>query len=384
MPTATRGRSEHQLLLDCVRACTPSNRKFLLLNSIRKVIDWDYLLEVAARQGITAQLYLSLNQLCPEAIPETVKSALQNHCRDSTSGGLFLTGQLFKILDLFEKNQIEVIPFKGPSLAYTLYENPAMREYGDLDIFVREEEVFKALNLLPELGYCTIPDYSSRVKEQILKREWQYQLRREDGKGFVEIHWTVMPWYSVLPLPTKKWWERAETIQIQDHAVRSFCPEDLFVALSVHGGRHQWASLRWISDLVKLLEANPDLNLETIYEQAVNPDLRRIISLGFAVVRDLLSFELPSEIQLKIQEDQSIEPIANRLRAELFKEKRVLRALLLQLKLRTSWKTRLRYCFRMITTPTLLEWNRTGLPQLLFPVYFLMRPVRLLIKYSRG
>ena len=375
-------KPEHQLLLDITRTCSEANRRFLLLNTIEKCLDWDYLLEIAGEQGMASQLYWYLYQLCPDAMPETVKSALQNHFRGSAGSGLFLTGELIKILDLFEKNQIEAIPFKGPSLAYTLYENPAMREYGDLDIFIREAQVFKALNLLSEIGYRKIPEYGSRVQEQILKREWQYQLLREDEKGFVEIHWTVMPWYSVLPLPTKEWWQRVETIQIQDHSVNSFCPEDLFVALAVHGGRHQWESLNWISDLVRLLGVKPDLDLALIYGQASNPDLSRVITLAFAVVRDLLSFELPMEIQLKIQEDQSIEPIANRLRADLFKEKRSFYGPLLQLRLRTTWKTRLRYCFRMVTTPTLIEWNRTGLPGVLFPVYFLMRPFRLLLKYA--
>jgi Uncharacterised nucleotidyltransferase len=45
-----------------------------------------------------------------------------------------MTGSLLQVVDLFSREGIPVLPFKGPTLAMAAYRNLALREFVDLDL----------------------------------------------------------------------------------------------------------------------------------------------------------------------------------------------------------------------------------------------------------
>jgi len=172
MVSAMTDRPEHRLLLACARVCSDSDRRDLIHSCLGEQIDWEYLLQAAGRHMMNSLLYWHLNATCRDAVPQAIMERLHDHFLKSAKSNLLLTAELLRILELFENNVIPAIPFKGPVLALTLYEDPALREFGDLDILVQKDNVFRALKLLPALGYLKIPDYSPAVEAQIIKREY--------------------------------------------------------------------------------------------------------------------------------------------------------------------------------------------------------------------
>ena len=65
----------------------------------------------------------------------------------------FLTGELLRLLDLFEQNQIPAVPYKGPALGVAIYGKLSLRQFADLDILIPEKDVWKATDLLINRGY---------------------------------------------------------------------------------------------------------------------------------------------------------------------------------------------------------------------------------------
>jgi len=53
---------------------------------------------------------------------------------------VFLTNKLFEILNLFKKNDILALPFKGPVLAESVYGDLSLRQFVDLDILVHNHD----------------------------------------------------------------------------------------------------------------------------------------------------------------------------------------------------------------------------------------------------
>jgi hypothetical protein len=148
---------EHELLLACARISSETEIRSL----VQSPIDWSYLLEKADTARMSSLLCHRLYSLCPEKIPPTVLDCLRNGYLMRSARNLLLTAELLKILDLFNKEGIPAVPFKGPVLAAQLYEDAALREFNDIDILVPRQNTFKALRRLQSLGYPAIPEFSS-------------------------------------------------------------------------------------------------------------------------------------------------------------------------------------------------------------------------------
>jgi hypothetical protein len=201
-------RAEHELLLSCARMDAS-------IAPLQHPIDWDYLLEAAASTRMTSMLYRRLHSSCPAEVLEI----LRTHYLMRSARNLLLTTELHKILDLYDREGIPVIPFKGPVLAAQLYEDPALREFNDLDLLVPRDMAFKALRLLEGLGYPQIPNFSSTVQSQILKHVHHYPIDKDAGHLAVEVHWTLVSSYFRLPLPVEDWWTRSEIISFENRNV---------------------------------------------------------------------------------------------------------------------------------------------------------------------
>jgi len=52
------------------------------------------------------------------------------------------------------------------------------------------------------------------------------------------------------------------------------------------------------------------------------------------------------------------------------------------LRAQERWRDRLRYCARVALTPTPGDWAWLRLPDALYPLYYVLRPIRLAVKYG--
>jgi len=66
---------------------------------------------------------------------------------------LELTAELFRLLEHFANASIQVLITKGPALAVRCYGEPGMRQYGDLDLVVREADIRVPLRLCSNFAY---------------------------------------------------------------------------------------------------------------------------------------------------------------------------------------------------------------------------------------
>ncbi|MBN2320698.1 MAG: nucleotidyltransferase family protein [Acidobacteria bacterium] len=378
-------RPEHRLLLECARICSEQERKDRILSSIAEGMDWEYLLAAAARHMMTSMIYRHLHAFCRDAVPSGIMAGLHEHYKKNSLNSLLYTAGLIKILDLFKRRGIRAIPFKGPVLAHSLYEEPELREFIDLDILVSEPDVFRALKLLSDLGYGTVPDFSPYIQAKILRNDFHYQVKKTDGGSMVELHWNLVPGYYGFKLPGSIWQQRAESASIQGHQVPNLTCEDQLTALSLHGYKHMWQSLIWIADIAKVLVRYPELNWDRVFNQSDHPDMRRILSLALILAEDLIDAPLPQEVRRRIRGDNENIRLAWKIQQALFRTasaEGTMGLKLLQFSLISGWGNRLRALVYFAFRPLPVDFNIV-LPRFLYPLYFIMRPVGLLFRYLR-
>ena len=220
-------RPEGELLLCCARICEDSDRDACIRALLGKEIDWSYLLSTALPHGMMPLLYWHLNATCPDAVPKAAMEQLREHFRDNARRNLFLTGELLRLLNLFEAQGITAIPYKGPALAASVYGNIALRNFSDLDVLVHRQVVPRSKELLISSGYQPAHQLTNAQEAAFLRYECDRPFTRDDGASIVELHWEIMPRRLSFPLDTELLWERLVSISLGGKVVPTLSPEDL-------------------------------------------------------------------------------------------------------------------------------------------------------------
>ena len=309
MPLVLTG-AEKDLLLCCARTTMDADSAARIRSLLRDDIDWSALLRHALRHGVMPLLYRSLSSTCPDAVPKFFLEQLRDSFYANAAHNTLFARELLSLLRLLETHGIPALPFKGPALAASVYGNPALRQFGDLDILVREHDAERARDFLLSKGYKCLTQISPANVSRISSRSQGVRIGSQDGKILVELHWAITSWTFFFPLNPEHLWERLETGSFEDTPVRTLAPEDLLLILCVHGAKHYWSKLGWICDVAELLRAHPGLKWTPLLLQAKQLGGKRILHLGLFLAHVLLDAELPKEVWKEINSDPVVPRLA--------------------------------------------------------------------------
>jgi hypothetical protein len=156
---------ERELILRCATTTLDDERADRIKALLETELDWDCLLKEAEQHGITPLLYSNLEATFPGAVPEPFIHTLRDCFRKNLISNLLLTSEMCNVINLLESHGISAIPFKGPTLATAAYGDLALREFRDIDLLVRKEDVLKAKAILTARGYA--PDHQLSREQEV-------------------------------------------------------------------------------------------------------------------------------------------------------------------------------------------------------------------------
>ncbi len=208
---------EVELMLCCARTRSTPQMGVRVRELATQAVDWQAFLQLVASHGVRPLVYETLHSSCWEALPETVRHELAHFYSANSAKNQFLAGELLRILQHFEAEQILAVPFKGPVLAAVLYGSVALREFVDLDILVREADVPKAREILSNLGYG-----SNLTSAVVIPDANNIELHSAATGIMVELHWQFSPRRFVSSLAAQHVWKSIESVVIWDRQVWSF------------------------------------------------------------------------------------------------------------------------------------------------------------------
>ena len=285
---------------------------------VKQNIDWQYLTQTADRHGVLSLMYSRFNNICPEAVPESILNQWRRTFQFIAQRNLFLTGELVNLLKSLKEENIVALPYKGSVLATLIYKNVALRRFGDLDIIVQQKDIFAVRELLIAQGYRPDKEMTDAqlVKYLNSKTEHTYDFIHEDKNVFLEIHWRIAPKY-ITPIAAKDLWPDLEPFSLAGTTINNLPLEDWLPILCVHGSRHVWERLSWLCDIATLIHKNPDMNWEKVVQQANNWGCQRMLFLGLYMAHDLFSVELPPEMWQQIKK---VEPIVRGIAPQVYEQ----------------------------------------------------------------
>ena len=378
-------RPEHQILILVARPALAKEVTARLRQLLQQLLDWEYLLATAEQHCLIPSLHYRLISECPEALPPQVTLRLGEINHEITRFGFFLTGELLNLITLLEAHDIKAVPFKGPTLALCAYGDVGRRQFGDLDILVRKKDVLRLKELLISHGYKPTPELTNPQQAALLRFDCAYNF--DNGRGvMLDVHWDFVDRHSSFVIDSNPLWDRLEPVTIGGQQLLTLSLEDLLLILCLHGFTHFWERLGLVCDLASLIDRRDDLNWELVLQNANRLGLRRILLLGLLLAADLLDAPIPAEIQQTASADATVKSLASQVQQQLFLERRppegIFGGAILNLRMRERKRDKLRSCFRLVATPRSYDWMFLSLPDSLFFLYYLLRPLRLAGKYG--
>ena len=371
---------EIDLMLCCARTHpTPQTR--VRINEIASQgLDWRVFLELATFHGVRPLVYQSLHTSCWDALPKAVQQELSQFYSANSAKNRFLAGELLHLLQLFEAQDILAVPFKGPVLAAVLYGDLAMREFTDLDILVQQRHIPKAREILSKDGYRSNLGSTTFIPLDVNVEE----LRSASTGISLELHWQFSPRRFVPSLSAEHVWNGIEPVVILGRKIWSFSPQDMFLFLATHGGKHCWSSLKWLCDLAEFIRSNPALDWPSLFKRAEALGAARTCRLGIHLAAELLQAEVPTSVACEVQQDAQVRHFAGEVRLRIQEARDVdpIESQIFNVKLKERLYDKVRYVFLQCTQYSGEEERFFSLPSTLSFLYILVRPIWLIRRYG--
>ncbi len=216
--------------------------------------DWDCLVEGARRHRVASPLLAGLQACGSPDLPAEMAAELRREALAAARRSLAQTAELGRLSRLFAQSGTRVLALKGVVLSAQLYGDPARRYPRDIDLLVDPQEFADAEALLIEAGYRRDgPSLSPR--QAAAYRRWVKDsgyVHAATGSR-VELHHRLGDNPALISCDFNDLWRDREEVEIAGAVIATLPRRLLALYLGVHGAVHCWEELRWLVDFAAAL-----------------------------------------------------------------------------------------------------------------------------------
>jgi len=340
--------------------------------------DWDYLFTLAYAHGLLPLLHKHLATNAADIVPGQFLSRLKRESVANSQNVLHLVGKQLAVYKLFKEHGIPVALFKGALLAEMAYGEISLRQAGDIDVLISRQHFAQARSLLESLAYVMSPKLTPAQLDSHLGNHCEIQFMRDEWFTVVDLHWNLAPRSFVFGVTAEQVLSRLQTVSLAGMTVETFGAEDLLLYQAMHGAKHLWRRLEWISSLAESLRVTIDW--DTVVERATQARATRMLGLGLRLVEEFSDVRIPVHVLAAVDADRSMQHMAHDIRAQLFTTFGAADSTdtnLYNLRIMDRKRDAVLSALRAIFVPTLPDWQGLTLPAPLHSLYYAYRPLRL-------
>jgi hypothetical protein len=361
-------------------------RKSVLRPSAQEKIEWETVLRLADDHGTSSLMYRNLSRLSDD-VPTPVLASLRRGYERNIHKSLFLSAELIRILDCLDALGLEAIPYKGLVQSQVYYGDMAMRQSGDMDLFVRRQDVMRIKRAVCELGYTLRVPIPENAEKDYIASGYECTFDSPAGRNLLELQWALQPRFYAVDFDMGGLFERSVNVEVAGRRVKTPSPEDLLLVLSVHAAKHVWGRLIWLCDIAQIVKLG-NLNWKCIKTRAQELGIGRILHITLLLATRFSAMAIPDAINGAVLADTEAAAFADEIAAAVAAgvsyEEHQIGYFWLMMQLRERQADRIRFLTRLTFTPGPGEWEIVGLPKIIFPLYRLVRLGRLAARFARG
>ena len=259
--------------------------------------EWHQFAELAVERHRVAPALSGKLGAC--RIPAEVERLLAHEVEASSWQALRQIGLSHKVLEPLAAHGIQPVILKGWPLGQQVFGAPGMRHSRDLDLLVHPDEVSRAAGVLNDLGFRPTPVYRLRGRltgsRALLDECYDLEFQHAQDDSRIELHWRSAH-YRGWP----DFCGRAEMIETIDETpigqIRVLSPTANLIYLSIHGGMHIWARLKWLLDIAWLAERRGAAGLEDDLALARSISAHRALALALRLSSRVFGTPMPPSI----------------------------------------------------------------------------------------
>jgi hypothetical protein len=386
---------ETNLIVLCARTFLSNSEAFVLRSALAEPLDWSVLESSAENHAVMPLVAYVLSQHGTGLVPQDSWKRLQDRLRCVARNNLAWVQEWLKVLEALAEAGIPVISFKGPTLGLMAYRNLALREFTDLDLLVQPCDVLKTRGVLVRIGYAldsVVSDDTDAALTRSSNRQISFANKKE-REMMLDLHWGVLPEEFSFQLDVGQLFAFASVERHERISFLSVSPEHLLLLLCAHGTKHCWSNLRWLCDVACHVRSNPNLNWDLCIRLAEPAGCELVLKHSLLLIRQVLGLELPEPINRYASSDTKAHVLARKAQSFLFRENedrsrylndrtRYLEVLRYRLAFENGshWRNGAALLFRRAFVPNEADWRRLCLPRRFYFLYYLVRPIRLVIE----
>jgi hypothetical protein len=371
--------AEWALLLECAK---PRPDPVRMAERLRAPFQWPSLIalaEVHSVLGLTASRIANYGE---NSIPEEHRDSLRARRRSYALFTMNLTAEMFRLFDSFAAAGIEALVIKGPVLSARCYGDPGLRQYGDLDLIVRDTDILRATELMMRLGYePSVPLTAIQAR----KIPGEYVFRQSATKLLVEFHTERTFRYHPRPLPVDQLFQRQARVNIDAREIPALSSEDELVLICIHGAKHFWEQLSYIADVAAFV-SEQKLDWGRVKSAAEEVAAERMLHVGLQLAADVLGAGLPENVAEAVRSDRSAAILAGKVRRWLpaagSAPPGIFERAIFRMRMRGGILSGAAYLFRLSFSPTEEDWEEGAEHKRHWFLDALGRPFRLARKYG--
>ena len=247
---------------------------------IGRVKDWTAFVALAEEHRIGALSHAVLAGTGAE-LPAEAASALARIRERHTLLNLARAAELLRVLSAFQAAMIEAMPFKGVVLSAQIYGDCTLRAAGDLDLFIRWEDLRRATEIVLARGYRLTTPLRPDGRPA-WDGSFEYRFERPSDGMVLEFHWQLDFVHRGFRHSIGLDWigDHWQMVRLAGGEVRAPNAEKMLLLLCMHGSKHRWSRLNWVCDVAQSLRTSPDLDWDRINAEAKQVGLRKAVALG--------------------------------------------------------------------------------------------------------
>jgi hypothetical protein len=225
--------------------------------------------------------------------PDVALTALAREVRRNAARAQAAYEQLAAVLRRFRAAGVPVALIKGAALAQFVYEDPAVRPFHDLDLFISGADRAAAQRALGDGGYTPVPAGQLEAADEQVYCDPAW-------RGLpIDVHWRLDALPLRLGLDGDAMLRRARPAAIGGEPVLVFAPADAAVALAAHFTKHLWRSrprVRYLRDIAELARRVDVEWMRVAAAAAAAPLMRSPLRLALSAAVRLLGAPVPQEL----------------------------------------------------------------------------------------
>lgn len=218
-----------------------------------QVGDWDIVHRGLTHHGLIGLAVPAL--LRTEVLPVAIRAAFNAERGAHVVGAMHRSRELVRIARALDAAGIRHVFIKGIALSIQLYGDPVARGGRDIDLLVERERTRDAEAILRDLGYVP-PTNASPVRPDENTPPKESGWVHGESRILAELHDRLCENPALLPWSFEALWAEREMVTIAGTAVPTMAQRRLPIYLAVHGIRHGWQRLMWLTDLAVLLDSD--------------------------------------------------------------------------------------------------------------------------------